>query len=41
MKYGIIFWGNSSKCKMILFFGRELLELLLVSSLGIHAEISS
>jgi hypothetical protein len=38
MKYGIIFWGYSPTSKMILC-RREQLELLLVSSLGIHAEI--
>jgi hypothetical protein len=41
MKYGIIFWVILPTVKWYLLCRRELLELLLVSSLGIHAEICS
>jgi hypothetical protein len=41
MKYVIIFWGNSPTSAVIFTLQKELLELLLISNLGIHAEIYS
>jgi hypothetical protein len=40
MKYGIIFGGNCPTVNYLLC-RRELLELLLVSSVGLHAEVPS